>query len=48
MGYKTVEDLIEKNGLTKMFETYCEKNFDLKNLPKYLEDESGIFSFDFL
>ena len=48
MGVKEVEDLIEKNGLTKMFNQYCEEHFELNNLPKYLEFDSGIFSFDFL
>ena len=49
LGIKKVEDLIQKNGLTKMFDQYVEQNFDLKNLPKYVEDdEGGIFTFDFL
>lgn len=48
-GVKKVEDLIQKEGLTKMFDQYVEQNFDMKNLTKYMEDEEGgIFTFDFL
>lgn len=46
---KKLEDYIEQAQFNKTFENYCSTNFDMKNLPKYLEDEAnGIFSFDFI
>ena len=44
-----LEDYIEQTKFTSTFESYCSQNFDMKNLPKYLEDEaSGVFNFDFI
>ena len=49
LGIKKVDDLIVELNLEKNFLNYCNTQFDMKNLPKYMEDESeGLFSFDFV
>ena len=49
LGIKKIEDLIQKNGLEKNFNTYMSQQFDMKNPSKYIEDlDSQIFSFDFV
>jgi hypothetical protein len=49
LGIKKIDDLIAQYNFEKNFANYMGTQFDMKNLPKYLEDENeGLFSFDFL
>ena len=48
-GKQDHRDVITEYKMNHLFDAYMRQNFDMKNLPKYMEDEArGIFSRDFI
>lgn len=48
-GKTDYRDVITEFNFTNLFNSYIKQNFDMQNLPKYLEDESlGIFNKEFI
>ena len=46
---KALKDYIGEYEMNQVFKTYVDKEFDKKNMMKYVEDDvKGIFSMDFL
>jgi len=48
-GKQDYRDIITEFKLTRLFQSYCEQQIDLKNMPSYLEeDASNTFTADFV
>lgn len=46
---KGMLDYVEDYGMNEVFKSFVHKEFEMKNLVKYVEDDvKGIFSMDFL